>query len=77
MECKWSEVFSFDNRTVIWKNVQKHVHITDNKLFELNIKVLQNILPFGYIHSKWNYYVSEKCEVCKNIETIEHTLFLE
>ena len=77
MECRWSEMFKFDNTIVTWKNIyeQKIVYFRDNKLSEFNFKVLQNILPCGYNLSKWNCNINEKCEVCKNVETIEHMLY--
>ena len=77
METVWSNKFSFENKKAIWSNVyhQKIEAIKDNKLSEFNFKVIHNILPCGYILSKWNYNVKERCDVCNEIETVQHMLY--
>ena len=59
MEVMWSVEFSFENTVNIWCYiyVQKFKCLNDNKLAEFNFKVLNNILPCGYILSKWNHNV--------------------
>ena len=77
MERIWSSKFAFENMEYIWKNIyrQKIFCIVDNKLSEFYFKLLNNIVPCGYILSKWNYNVNDKCDVCNEIETTYHMLY--
>ena len=45
------------------------------KFAEFNFKLLHNIVPSGYILSKWNNSVCMKCAFCDDIETTEHMLY--
>ena len=47
----------------------------DKKLAEFNFKILHNIVPSGYVISKWEKSVSPKCLFCGINETTEHMLF--
>ena len=77
MENRWSKEFNFENSAKVWKSIywQKISCIHDNKLAEFNYKILHNILPCGYILSKWNADIKEQCEVCNDKETMKHMLF--
>ena len=72
-----STLFNFENSIKIWNSIycQKMVCLDDNKLEEFNFKLLHNILPCGYILSKWNINVSDLCEVCNEVETARHMLY--
>ena len=65
------------NNLNIWINIyqQQNNPMNDNNLTEFNFKVLHNILPCGYVLSKWNNAISEKCDVCYERETIKHVLY--
>ena len=51
----------------------KIVH--SKKLAEFNFKVLHNIVPSGYMVSKWDKTVKSTCDYCDLLETTEHMLF--
>ena len=72
----YNRIFKIEGRdiwTSIYSQKVKHIHIP--KVAEFNYKVLNNILPNGYILNKWNDKVSSKCEVCGDIETTEHMIY--
>ena len=78
MECRWSKMFNFENTTLIWKRIYKQQIETvyDRKLAEFNYKLLHNIVPSGYLISKWDKSVSIKCAVCNAIETTYHIYYI-
>ena len=45
------------------------------KIAEFNYKILQNILPCGKVLHKWQHDISDKCNHCGEIETVEHNAF--
>ena len=45
------------------------------KLSEFNFKLLHNIVPCGYVLSKWQCNINVKCEVCGEVESTKHMLF--
>ena len=45
------------------------------KLKEFNFKVLHGILPCNCNLRKWKIRVNETCEVCNQVQTIEHLLY--
>lgn len=77
MEKRFSTEFSFENNEDVWSKIycQKIKEVKIIKLKEFNFKVLNNIVPCGYLVSKWKENVSEKCQVCNNIENTKHMLF--
>jgi hypothetical protein len=77
MESLYSREFNFENTQNIWSNVyqQKLKDVQVNKLSNFNFKVLHNIVPCGYVLSKWQRGVQEKCEICNEIETMKHMLY--
>lgn len=76
MENCYSIEFEIENSTEIWSKIyeKKLRDINIVKLREFNFKILHNIVPCGYILSKWNN-VSEKCEKCNMTETTKHMLY--
>ena len=44
------------------------------KLREFNFKVLHGILPFNKNLKQWKIKLSDHCDVCGQIQTIEHLL---
>lgn len=54
---------------------QKLKFIKIPKLKEFNFKLLHNIVPTGKLLSKWRSEISEKCDVCDEIEDVKHMLF--
>ena len=77
METIWSKYFGFNNSKQIWNCIYKQKVITPKiiKIAEFNYKILQNILPCGKVLHKWQHNISDKCNHCGEIETVEHMLF--
>ena len=75
MESIWNRDFNLN--TLAWKNIynQKIHEIKLRKISEFNFKLLNNIVPCGYIVSKWENKVSRFCDVCGQVETVKHLLF--
>ena len=76
MESIFSREFGFQGNC-IWHNVycQKINTLFIPKLAEFNYKMLQNIVPCGYVLNKWQKNVKECCEYCGQIETTKHMIF--
>ena len=76
METIFARTLQFDNTKSTWKNIyeQKILDMKLPRIRDFNYKVLQNILPCAKVLSKWQN-VSDKCELCNDIETIDHMLF--
>ena len=74
MEHKWNLIFNCENNfeKIYYKKI---INIKDNKLAETNYKILLGILPCGTNLFRWKRKTDAKCDVCNNIETIEHLLF--
>ena len=77
MELIWSNKFKFPKSAKIWKSIykQKIQLMVDNKLREFNFKLLNNIVPSGYILAKWEKTIKPTCDFCRENETTEHMLF--
>lgn len=77
METIYAKEFKFVRSKHIWKTIykQKLCLLKLPKLNEFNFKILHNIVPCGKIVSKWKKNVSDKCEVCGEIETTKHMLY--
>jgi len=77
METIYSIDFQFDNSVVVWNSIynQKLIYVKAPKLAEFNFKIFNNIIPNGYILSKWNKNVHSRCSVCNSIETTEHMIY--
>ena len=77
METIYSREFKFENVKSIWKNVysQKVKWMKIIKISEFNFKLLHNIVPCGKVISKWQQDISSRCEICKEIETVQHMLY--
>ena len=77
METIWSKYFDFSNSKQIWNSIYTQKVITPKiiKIAEFNYKILQNILPCGQVLHKWQHNISDKCNHCGEIETVEHNAF--
>ena len=79
MESVCSRNFSFCNcyNRNIWKNIyrQKIISIEITKIKVFNFKILYNTLPCGKVLSKWKQNSFQYCDVCRDIETVEHMLY--
>ena len=76
MESVYAREFKFQNQTLIWKSIyrQKLCDLKLKSLQEFNYKLLNNILPCGYVINKWKINISKHCEVCQDLETTKHML---
>jgi hypothetical protein len=45
------------------------------KLAEFNYKLLNGTLPCGYMLNKWKPEISSNCNVCKEIENVQHMIY--
>jgi hypothetical protein len=77
METLYSREFKFENNHKNWRTIyqQKLKDIKVRKLSEFNFKILHNIVPCGYVVSKWQRSVKIECEVCHEIESTKHMLY--
>ena len=77
MESLYNREFCIENKNATWKKIyeQKVIGVKPAKLREFNFKLLHNIVPCGYIVSKWNDNVSVNCVRCGIMETTKHMLF--
>ena len=77
METIYSREFQFDNNVGVWNSIysQKLMYVEAPKLAEFNFKIFHNIVPNGYVLSKWNKNVSSACSVCNSVETTKHMLY--
>ena len=57
------------------KSFMVKIKMADKKLSEHNYKIITNILPCGYIVSKWDKSVSDNCVLCKEKHDLVHLLF--
>ena len=71
----WCDVFG--NQNIIFKDVYriKLAEMKDNKLAEINLKVLCNILPCNANLVKWKKKQSEECSICNEHEDILHLFY--
>lgn len=69
---KWNESYDLCDDT--WKKIYKlpFYNVRDSKLQTLQYKILNRIFPCNYYVSKFNKDVSELCETCNLVDTIEH-----
>ena len=58
-----------------WRYFKVKIKMADKKLSEHNYKIITNILPCGYIVSKWGKSVSDNCVLCKEKHDLVHLLF--
>ena len=74
MEYKWNLKFQGENN---FKKIytRKVINIRVNKLAETNYKILLGILPCGTNLLRWKRKTNANCDVCNEIETIEHLLY--
>ena len=70
--------FVFVNDNYVWKHIyeQKISKMPVPKIAEFNFKLIHNIVPCGKVLHKWNTKVSERCNLCREIESVEHLIFL-
>ena len=54
---------------------RKLIDIKENKLREFNYKLINNILPCNANLKKWKISESDACDVCDNVQTVQHLLF--
>ncbi len=77
MQRAWCKKFNLDEKSIFWDRIytQKIKHIEYKKFAEFNFKLIHNILPCGFIVSKWNNNVTQQCGFCGEIETLQHMIF--
>ena len=77
METIYSRNFMFENSKVVWNSIykQKLVSMFAPKMLEFNFKILHNIIPSGYVLSKWNKNINSNCDICNTVETTLHMLY--
>ena len=66
MQSIYSREFNFQNQATLWKSIYKQ-KICDLKIInleEFNYKLLNNIVPCGYVINKWKANISKYCDVC-------------
>ena len=61
-----NEILAFHRKVVLEKEI---------KFKEFNFKVLHGILPCNYNLRKWKIRVNEICDVCNQVQTMEHLLY--
>ena len=76
MESIYSREFNVHGN-LVWQNIycQKILNMSLPKLAEFNYKMLQNIVPCGYVLNKWQNRIDARCEYCHQIETTKHMIF--
>ena len=74
IELKWHDIMSEDIKL---ENVyiNKIVNISDNKLKQINFKILNRILSCGVNFKKWKTKNSDNGTICSKIESIEHLIY--
>ena len=77
MESLYNKEFHIENKKPTWNKIyeQKIIGMKAAKLREFNFKMLHNIVPCGYVVSKWNVNVKANCDRCGSVETTKHMLF--
>ena len=77
METIYSRNFVFENSRIVWNSIykQKIVSMLAPKMSEFNFKILHNIIPSGYVLSKWNKNINANCNICNTAETTLHMLY--
>ena len=60
------EILAFHRKVVLENQI---------KIKEFNFKVLLGILPCNYNLRKWKIRVDDICDVCNQVQTIEHLLY--
>ena len=77
METVYNREFKIENKKPTWNRIyeQKLSDVKAVKLKEFNFKLLHNIVPCGYILSKWIPNVDKNCKRCGEVETTKHMLF--
>ena len=73
----WCNEFNIDNHCQCSEDIyrRKVKNVPIQKLEEFNYKILTNILDTGNFLSKWKRDISDKCDVCDNVNTAEHMLY--
>ena len=76
-EKKWERILNISLSHNEWSNIycNNFYPIKYKKLCEFKYKILLDILPCGYIVSKWNSKVSSVCKYCNIKESITHMLY--
>ena len=74
-EGKLSNGFDFVNIEDIWRNINEQSYISSLTKTECIFKILYNLLPSGYILSKWEQNVTVNCDLCNILETMKHMLY--
>ena len=77
MESIYSREFNFQTQENLLKSIYKQ-KICDLKIInleEFNYKLLNNIVPCGYVINKWKANISKYCDVCGELETTKHMLY--
>ena len=77
MESIYSREFNFQNQTALWQSIykQKLCDLKIKNLEEFNYKLLNNIVPCGYVINKWKANIPKYCDVCGELETTKHMLY--
>ena len=72
---KWIQLIGDISEKDKEKSFKVKIKMADKKLSEHNYKIITNILPCGYIVSKWDKSVSDNCVLCKEKHDLVHLLF--
>ena len=78
MESIFSKEFDIHNKEKTWRDIYKQKLLDMNivKIREFNFKILHNIVPCGNILSKWKENIKKECDLCQEVETTKHMLFV-
>ncbi len=74
MNNKWHEI---NGNNVKFDNVfnTKIINMTDNKLRQINFKILHKILPCGENLKRWRKKDDDACTICGETESIVHLIY--
>ena len=75
-EAKWNQKIDFEIDEAMWKIIytnHKKV-IKDTNIINLQYKITHRILACNYNLEIWKIRDNNKCDICKEIDTIEHML---
>lgn len=77
MRNKWCSLFHIQLSNNDWGIIftRKIKNVIYKKFSEFNFKLLNGILPSGYILNKWNNSIPGVCDVCNKNDTNVHMLF--
>ncbi len=77
MERVWCKEFQIEKFQTIWQSIYetKIKYMPIQKIKEFNYKLMTNVLICGNLVCKWNTDVSEKCDVCSEINTVKHMIY--